>query len=66
MFITNFSQGATDKLMMYGIFTAIGALGVVISSFIPETHKQDFPETVEDMERREYHPYFSFRVWKKK
>ena len=52
-------------MLMYGIFAVIGVVGVFVSSFIPESKNEDFPETVEDMETRKYHPYFSFRVWEK-
>ncbi len=48
---------------MYVIFTVVGIFGIMASSFIPESYKEDFPECVEDIERRKKHPYFSWRVW---
>ena len=56
-------QGDTNKPLMYGVFALVGLLGTITTSFIPETFKQPFPECIEDIERRESHPYFSWRVW---
>ena len=49
---------------MYAIFALMGVVGVVATSFVPETFKQEFPESVEDIEKRKKHPYLSWRVWK--
>ena len=48
---------------MYGVFALVGLLGTITVSFIPETFKQPFPECIEDIERRQVHSYFSWRVW---
>ena len=49
---------------MYGIFVGIGVVGTIASAFLPETLGQDFPDTIEDVERRKWNRFFSFRVWK--
>ena len=49
---------------MYGVFVGIGIAGTITSAFLPETLGQDFPDTIEDVERRKWNKFFSFRVWK--
>ena len=62
----HYLQGDTNLPLMYGVFALVGLLGTITVSFIPETFKQPFPECIEDIERRETHSYFSWRVWNKK
>ncbi len=56
-------QGRSDIQLMYVIFTLFGVVGTVATSFLPESYKEEFPECVEDIERRPRYPYFSWRVW---
>ena len=48
---------------MYSIFAFSGLLLAAAASLLPETFRQDFPDTAEDMERRPRQPYFSWKVW---
>ena len=48
---------------MYGIFTGMGVLGIISTSLLPETFKQEFPECIEDVEKIPSYPFFSFKVW---
>jgi hypothetical protein len=38
---------------------------MVAASFLPESFKEDFPDSVKDMDKRENNPYFSWFIWKK-
>ncbi len=58
-------QGEDHVHAMYGIFAFAGILGAVAASFLPESHKQDFPEQLEDLRRIDRNPYFSWFVWNK-
>lgn len=58
--------GRFNLTAMYLIFVLIGSVGAVTASFLPESHKIDFPETVEDIEKRRWNDYFTWRVWLKK
>lgn len=51
---------------MYGIFALMGVLGTVVTMFLPESYKEDFPECIGDVERRKQYPFFSWKVWKYK
>ena len=51
---------------MYGVFACLGVAGTIAASLLPETLGEDFPDTVADLEKRFYHPFFSFRVWQRK
>ena len=64
--LTVLFQGDSDLRLMYLIFTLLGVLGVAASSFLPESYKEEFPECIEDVERRRRYPYFSWRVWRYK
>ena len=55
--------GAHDIRFMYAIFAAAGVVGTIASSLLPESHKQDFPECIEDIEKREKFKFFSWKVW---
>ena len=35
---------------MYGIFTLIGLVGALATSFLPESYKQPLPECVDDID----------------
>ncbi len=48
---------------MYAIFALVGVSGTIASSFIPESYGEDFPETIEDIEKRRKHKFFSWKVW---
>lgn len=56
-------QGAHDIRLMYAIFVCMGVLGIIATSFVPESYKQDFPECIEDISKRPNFPFFSFKVW---
>ena len=62
--ISNFLQGKTHPREMYGTFVALGVLGALATSLLPETLKQPLPQCVEDTEKTIRHPFFSWRVWK--
>ena len=51
-------------MVMYIILTAVGVIGTVATSLLPETYGQPMLECVEDLEQIVRHPFFSFRVWK--
>ena len=51
---------------MYGVFAAIGVVGIIAASFVPETLGEDFPDTIAALEQRFHHPFFSFRVWERR
>ena len=59
-----FLQGIESPLVMYIILTAVGVIGTVATSLLPETYGQPMLECVEDLEQIVRHPFFSFRVWK--
>ena len=59
-----FFQGIESPLVMYIILTAVGVVGTVATSLLPETYGQPMLECVEDLEQIVRHPFFSFRVWK--
>ena len=50
--------------LMYGVFFILCLIGALTASFVPETFKQPFPETIEEVEARKTYPYFSWKVWK--
>ena len=49
---------------MYGLMTAIGAVGTLACSLLPETNNQPLLECVEDFDHVKQHPFWSFNVWK--
>ena len=51
---------------MYSIFAGLGVVGIVASSFVPESYGEDFPDTIQDLKMRGKNPYFSWKVWEKK
>ena len=55
--------GDTDIRALYGIFAAVGVFGTLVASLLPESFKEDFPECIEDLEKKSGHPYFSWFVW---
>ena len=59
-----FLQGDTNLALMYGVFFMLCILGALVASFIPETFKQPFPETIDEVQARKSYPYFSWKVWK--
>ena len=50
--------GDTDIRALYGIFTAVGVFGMLVASLLPESFGEDFPECIEDLEKKPGHPYF--------
>ena len=37
---------------------------MMVASLLPESFKEDFPECIEDLEKKPGHPYFSWFVWR--
>ena len=50
--------------MMYGIFTLIGVIGTIATTFLPETKDQNFPECLADVEEQKQYPFWSWAIWK--
>ena len=56
--------GSNNLPLVYGVFAGLGVLGSIASAFLPESFKQEFPNSIEDIESRPEFPFWSWRVWK--
>ena len=56
-FLHVFLQAIESPLVMYIILTAVGVIGTVATSLLPETYGQPMLECVEDLEQIVRHPF---------